>query len=212
MLFGLYWGAYFALHSWWASLSLKNTIARRWPGVVPAYRLVYNLLALVLLIPAVLWIRLCPGDVIWAWTGAAWWLAQGLALLAVAGFFITLRDYDGAEFLGLRQWRDRESRVEDLERFRISPFHRFVRHPWYFLGLVLVWTRDMPAAWLVSAIAVTLYFFIGSRFEERKLLVYHGELYREYRRHVPALIPLPWRWLANEKARELAAKASSRAC
>ena len=70
----------------------------------------------------------------------------------------------------------------------------------------------MSAAWLVSAIALTLYFLIGSRLEERKLLVYHGERYREYRRFVPALIPLPWRWLTKEKARELAAKASHRAC
>ncbi|MBS1173845.1 MAG: hypothetical protein H6R12_2675 [Proteobacteria bacterium] len=99
----------------------------------------------------------------------------------------TLRDYDGSEFLGLRQWRAREQRVEDQESFHLSTLHRFVRHPWYSLGLVLLWTRDMDAARLVAATLATGYLVIGSWLEERKLLVYHGERYRSYRQRVPAL-------------------------
>jgi hypothetical protein len=93
--------------------------------------------------------------------------------------------------------------VEDQERFYISPLHRFVRHPWYSLGLVLVWTRDMNGPLLLSASAITLYFIVGSRLEERKLLVYHGEAYRRYRARVPGLIPLPWRYLNRQAARAL---------
>jgi len=80
-----------------------------------------------------------------------------------------------------------------------------VRHPWYFLGLVLIWTRDMDPAFLLSASAMTLYFVVGSLLEERKLIRYHGEVYRRYRKRVPGLIPLPWKYLPAEEADRLVA-------
>jgi steroid 5-alpha reductase family enzyme len=98
--------------------------------------------------------------------------------------------------------------VEDQERFHLSPLHRWVRHPWYFLGLVIVWTRDMSAAMFVSALFITAYFAIGSRLEERKLLVYHGERYRRYRERVAGLVPLPWKMLSRAEAGELLASSA----
>ena len=122
---------------------------------------------------------------------------------ALFGFFWSLKFYDGSEFLGLRQIRLGIREVRDQERFHISPLHRYVRHPWYNLGLVLVWTEDMDPARLVSALVITLYFVIGSYQEEKKLLVYHGEQYRRYQQQVPGLIPKPWRYLSREQADKL---------
>ncbi len=199
----LVWVAYFAVHSWLASLQLKHYVADNWPGFMPAYRLCYNLLALLLIIP-LLWLTYTlPGPLLWRWSGTAWWIANGLALLAVAGVFWSLRDYDGSEFLGIRQWREHESAVEDQEGFHISPLHRFVRHPWYSLSLVLIWTRDMNLPLITSAIMITLYFIVGLHLEERKLQVYHGDRYRRYRELVPALLPVPWRYLTRKQAEEL---------
>ena len=208
---GAYWLLYFIVHSLLASLGAKRAVARRWPALMPAYRLTYNVLAVLLLLPGLVWIYRCPGPVLWSWSGAAWWWVQGIALLAVAGFLVTMKGYDGAEFIGLRQWRDGERRVEDQEQFKLSPLHRFVRHPWYALGIVLVWTREMSAAWFLTAILVTLYFVVGSRMEERKLETYHGEVYREYQRRVPGLIPRPWRWLGKKEARRLVSGTGRRA-
>ena len=42
-----------------------------------------------------------------------------------------------------------------------------------------------------------------SYIEEHKLVRYYGEVYRRYRRQVPGLIPLPWRRLTEDQAREL---------
>ncbi len=122
---------------------------------------------------------------------------------ALAGFFWSLKYYDGSEFIGLRQLREREKRVEDQERLHLSPLHRYVRHPWYSLGLVLIWSRDMDLPLLISALLITLYFIIGSRLEERKLVAYHGEAYRHYQRRVPGLFPLPWRHLTRQEAEQL---------
>ena len=57
----------------------------------------------------------------------------------------------------------------------------------------------MDAAFLVTAIAFTLYFILGSRLEERKLIQYHGEIYLRYREQVSGLIPLPWQNLSRKQ-------------
>ena len=186
------WLIYFIIHSTLASLGMKHWVAARWPRFMPVYRLAFNALATVLIIPPMILMYNLHGPWLWQWNGFAAWLANGLAVLALLGFFWSLRYYDGMEFFGVRQWRAGIRTVEDQERFHISPLHRFVRHPWYSLALVLIWTRDMDAAFLVTAVAATLYFIVGSRMEEHKLVQYHGEIYRRYREQVPGVIPLPW--------------------
>ncbi|MEN8174965.1 MAG: hypothetical protein ABFS23_04340 [Pseudomonadota bacterium] len=197
------WILYFAIHSLLASLAVKRGLGRAWPGLMPVYRLLFNGIATVLLLPLLYLLLRHPGPPLWAWTGVAWWFAQAAAALALGGFLLTLKGYDGLEFVGLRQWRRRERGIEDRESFRLSPLHRFVRHPWYFLGLVILWTRDMNAAWLVSSILASLYCVLGARLEERKLRVFHGDVYRAYQQRVPALIPLPWRRLSTSEAQRL---------
>jgi protein-S-isoprenylcysteine O-methyltransferase Ste14 len=199
----LSWLGYFLVHSLLASLPVKQWVARHWPACMPAYRLLFNAIAIALVLVPVGLTHYFQGEYLWRWRGLAWWLGNGLALAAVLGFLWSLRYYAGGEFSGWRQWRHRIHTVEDQERFTISPLHRFVRHPWYFFALVIIWTRDMEPALLVTAAAVSLYFIIGSRLEERKLLVYHGDAYRRYREKVPGLVPLPWRYLGHEEARAL---------
>lgn len=197
------WALYFAIHSLLASLSFKSRIARRWPRFMPLYRMGYNGIAVVLLIPLAGWTYRLEGPWIWRWEGTSAYVANGLALLAVGGFIWSLRYYDSQEFLGLRQWRRGERSPVDQERFRISPLHRFVRHPWYALGLLILWTRDLNLAWSMVFGLTTVYLFVGSRMEEHKLLRYHGSIYQEYRTRVPGLIPLPWRYLSRREADEL---------
>jgi protein-S-isoprenylcysteine O-methyltransferase Ste14 len=203
MLLALCWIAYCALHSALATLVVKRKLAAYWPNLMPYYRLTFNIVALLLLLP-ILWLTYhAPEPMLWRWQGIATWLANGLALAAIVGFWLSLKSYDMQEFLGLRQLHSHVRKVEDQEHFHLSPFHRFVRHPWYFFGLVLIWTRDMSATTLLSSVFITLYFIVGSRLEEKKLLVYHGDIYRSYMARVPGLIPLPWKFLTKEKAEAL---------
>lgn len=210
LLLGGTWLLYFAIHSLLASLSIKTAVAQRWPRLMPLYRMGYNGLALVLLIPLAWWTYRLDSPWIWQWEGPGAYVADGLALLAGFGFVWSLRYYDSQEFLGLRQWRAGEHSPLDQEQFRISPLHRFVRHPWYALGLLILWTRDLDVAWSMVFGLTTLYLFVGSRMEEGKLLRYHGAIYREYRSRVPGLIPLPWRYLNRREADELARRAQAR--
>ena len=197
------WLSYFLIHSLLASLGAKRWVARHRPDFMPAYRLFFNAAALLLLLPPLYLTYSWNGPWLWRWSGAGWWLANGLALIALGLFYWTLRYYDSGEFIGLKQWRDQVRGVEDQEQFHISPLHRFVRHPWYSLGLVLIWTRDMNAGFLLTAGVMTLYFVVGSWLEEKKLIEYHGGVYHRYRDKVPGLIPQPWRHLSKQEAEEL---------
>lgn len=189
------WLAYFALHSILASLGVKQFVASRCPQCLPFYRLAFNAAAIfLLLIPLYLLIS-WRTEPLWQWQGLSLWISNAIALLAGLLFLLTLRYYEMTEFFGLRQLRDQETAVEDQEHFQLSPFHRYVRHPWYTLGITLLWTRSMDLMMLVSAVAITLYFIFGSRLEERKLIQYHGDIYRRYKDKVPGILPLPWKYL-----------------
>jgi protein-S-isoprenylcysteine O-methyltransferase Ste14 len=197
------WVAYAILHSLLAALGVKAWVTRRWPAFAPYYRLAFNLQSVILVLPLVWATYAIPGDWLWRWTGIGAWIANSLALMAVAGFVFSSGTYDMGEFLGLAPLREKRRDAVEHDGFRISPLHRYVRHPWYALGLVLIWTRDMTPPLLVSALAITLYFVIGSWLEERKLEVHFGTAYREYRHRVPGLIPLPWKRLTVAEAEEL---------
>ncbi len=202
LLLILSWLGFFVLHSWFASHGFKAWFRRRFPRLWPRYRLLYNgVSAALVAVPlgiALLW----PSPLLWRWTGPGWWLANGLAALAVLGFLYSTRYYDGLTFLGLR--RDHAGHIGSAdEPFVISPLHRWVRHPWYFFGLVLIWTRDMHLYWLLTCLLATAYFVVGSRLEERKFIAEYGARYARYRQRVAGLVPLPWKHLSRAEAAAL---------
>ncbi|MBI4745975.1 MAG: hypothetical protein HY786_05400 [Deltaproteobacteria bacterium] len=206
VLLSLTWLLYFTVHSGLASLSAKRFVAAKWPDFMPYYRLIFNAISLLMLIPPLWFSHSLDGPMLWKWDGAWFFVANALAIIAAIGFYWSLNYYDSSAFAGLRQLREGAKGVEEQEHFVISPLHRFVRHPWYFLGMVIIWTRDMNSAFLVTAVAVSIYFIIGSKLEERKLIVYYGEVYRLYMERVSGLFPLPWRFLSRREAEEVMGK------
>ncbi len=196
----LFWILYFLVHSLLASDTIRTRLMRWLPLPGRRYRLFYNLVAIGLLVPPLMVLHDTPWPSLWRWQGAGRWLADGLALLAAAGFFWTLRYYDGREFLGIGEAR------KDHPPLILSPLHRHVRHPWYALGLVILWTRSMDLGMAATAVLATLYLAIGSRLEERRLSRRLGDVYRIYMQRVPGLLPIPGRSLSREEAESLVAR------
>jgi protein-S-isoprenylcysteine O-methyltransferase Ste14 len=78
-------------------------------------------------------------------------------------------------------------------RLVTAGLHRYVRHPLYTTSLIVLYlVSPMTVNRLAFVIGVHLYFFVGSIFEERKLVCEFGEAYRQYQRKVPRLLPRPW--------------------
>ena len=194
------------IHSLLASLMLKRWVESHYPGFLRWYRLTFNVTAVTLLLVPLWLLYSQTSELIVEWSGYWQWFAHAVALAAIAGFAWSVKFYDGAEFLGLKQIRENRHQVEDQESLHISPMHRYVRHPWYFLGLLLIWTRDMDAGFLLTASMATAYIIIGSRLEEKKLVQYHGAVYLQYASQVPRLIPLPWKYLSRQQAKALSSR------
>ena len=196
------WIAYAVIHSVLASNRLRRSFEQRFPDLIDVYRLLYNLIALILLLPPLWLLYSYTGRPLWDWSATTGWLMNTAALLAVAGFVFSLRAYDSREFLGLSGLKQ-GTRPTGKSCMSLCWEHRFVRHPWYFYGLVIIWSREMNAAWLVTAITLTLYLVAGSWLEEKKLVATYGQQYTAYQRKVPGLIPRPWRILSREEARQI---------
>lgn len=198
---------YFVIHSLLASYRVKEYVARRWPWLVRFYRLFFVTQATLLLLPLLWWMSRYPGPLLWEWKGGWLWIGRTFSVAAWIGLLWSLAHYDMGEFFGFRQWRDHITSAQDETTFTISPLHRFVRHPWYFLFLVILWTGDMHLFRLAAVVLIHAYFVVGSRLEEYKLIAYHGQVYRRYREAVPALMPRPWRYLSRADAKALLASA-----
>ncbi len=186
-LYGLAWVAFGALHSLLAGDRLRGMFGN-------FARLTYNLVAVATLVAVlaagVVLLGDRPAFALPPWLNAVLWvsLAAGLALGAVA-----LRSYDLGRFAGLTQIRD--PCTEDDESLRTEGLHRWVRHPLYAAGfLVLIGLAHSPLG-AATAVWAGLYLLIGTRIEERRLIARYGDAYRRYRERVPAFVP--WRGRAG---------------
>jgi protein-S-isoprenylcysteine O-methyltransferase Ste14 len=182
----------FALsHSFLAGARLERLFGR-------SSRLAYNFIAVVMTaIPLAMLVRY-PAMLLWddpAWLQTT---RTVVSVALLAAFMHTLKFYSVGGFLGLQV---------DTWPLTFSPWHCWVRHPWYFLLLIFIWTRAMTDMWLLSALCITLYLVVGSRLEERRLLRLHPGSYAQYAAIVPGL--MPWRGRALDEATRLRLEASA---
>jgi protein-S-isoprenylcysteine O-methyltransferase Ste14 len=120
--------------------------------------------------------------------------AFGWGLVLVSTFLINHFD-----LFGLRQvWRYLTGGEDTPVRFVTPGLYKVVRHPLYVGWFFAFWmTPTMTAAHLLFSLATTAYILLAIQFEERDLVREHGELYEQYRRTVPMLVPFSRRSAAN---------------
>lgn len=186
-------GVYGLLHSFLAALGTKES-TRHWFGPTADrwYRLVYNLVAVITLLPVLALPALLPDRQLYVIPAPWIYLTGALQLLALAALGVGLLQTGALHFLGLEQVFKKPS-VEQ-RRMVTGGMYRWVRHPLYTAGLVLIWFIPVMTVNLFALNAgLTIYLITGTIFEERKLVREFGDEYLEYREQIPMLVPFPWK-------------------
>lgn len=176
--FIIYVIAYYTIHSILTSTFVKSKADFK------GYRIVYNLFAVLTLLPIVVVLFKSAADSIYI----PWSVRIGGILLLLIGIFIhvvTFRWFSSKVFLGIEHQKD-----EDQELYT-DGMYSTVRHPFYLGTLMQFWSLFIlfPNTYFFSfTVLSTIYVIIGSRLEENKLIVHHPE-YVAYRKQVPSLFP-----------------------
>ncbi len=184
IVLALLWLSYGLVHTVLAMNSVKNVFA----GISKYYRLIYNGLAIILILPILNYQFSIPSQLL---------LEKSLfnqilgGLMMTSGLFLAykaLRSYDLSEFVGTQSLQSSQK----PSNFKKDDLLSVIRHPLYLGILVFLW------GWfgfsglfssLVTALFLTIYIRIGIYFEEKKLVEQFGEAYQEYQQKVPMLIP-----------------------
>ncbi len=176
-------GLLFAIsHSLLASQSCKRW-AYRHDLREPRYRLVYSILAVLATGIWVFYVHQLPDTPLYQTGGLIRAALVAVQILGLAIVLAAFQPIDGPAFLGLRMAKGGN------DPFIVRGIYRWLRHPMY-AGAMLILLAMPEQTWngLHFSLAICMYFIIGSRFEEARMLSAHPD-YADYRRRVAAFIP-----------------------
>ncbi len=190
---GIWWIGFFAVHSIMASTLLKKKVDALHPVLKSYYRIFFNLISAALLFPIVNVFSHLPLEYIFIAT--TYYQVVGI-ILSLAGFYIIIdsfKNYNIGEFIGTFQLKNHhEFHPSQLIR---SGWNGIVRHPLYFGGILLAIGMFIISPTIklgLTNLLIFCYLYIGTIWEEKKLILEFGDDYRRYKAEVSMLLPIKW--------------------
>ena len=188
------WIVWSTFHSALIDPAVTNRLQRTFPNGFRYYRILYNLFAVVTLIPVLYYTFSVKGAPVVTWTGL--WrivpilLGAAALLLFVAGG----KRYDLLQFSGIRQIKQKRTCnvLTDDCSLDAGGVLSVIRHPWYSAGMLVVWARPLDVTAIVTNLVICGYFVVGAILEERKLKVQFGDQYADYQGRVSMFFPIKW--------------------
>jgi protein-S-isoprenylcysteine O-methyltransferase Ste14 len=183
--------AFFIQHSIMARKSFHQRLARLMPAQYesPLYAIVSGVFVMGLV---VLWQE--SNYTLFTLQGILRWFFQAFFFLAIACVLWAL----GVGFLDLYRFRPivhdlRGTEPKPVPLITRGPYH-WVRHPLYISSLILLWSYpDLTLDRLLLNLLFTFWVIAGIALEERDLLDAFGQVYRDYQRKVPIVLPSRFR-------------------
>jgi protein-S-isoprenylcysteine O-methyltransferase Ste14 len=182
-------------HSLLASEKVKIQFKKIFGELIAFYRMLYNLFSIISLY-IIYELSPKPHIIIYDLQNPFDLIILIPQFLSLAGVFWVFRYICIREFLGLDQIKrfiEKRYTTELDEEFtlRIEGPYRYSRHPVYFFSITFLLFRPvMDLFYLTFLICVVAYFYIGSYYEERKLVRQFGEIYENYKKEVPRIFPV----------------------
>ncbi|MDX8381872.1 MAG: NnrU family protein [Ghiorsea sp.] len=170
------------LHSLTATERLKLWIYKQ--GVAGHhYRLIYSIFGLMTTGVWLMLIYTLPDDPFYQLEGFSRYVLYFLQFVGITIALSALIPIDGAVFLGLKKPK------QQTDPFVIRGIYQYIRHPMYAGAMMFLLAKpDMSVNNFHFALAVSIYFIVGSRFEEKRMLKEHPK-YVQYQQQVGAFIP-----------------------
>jgi protein-S-isoprenylcysteine O-methyltransferase Ste14 len=194
VLLVIFWITWCSLHSALISLGITESLRKRFPSGFRFYRIFYNLIAVITLLPVLFYTFSQRGTPLFSWDGL--WRIVPILLGSIALLFLLAgaRRYDLLQFLGLRQIKDPKacSVLTDDCSLNTGGVLSVVRHPWYSAGILIVWARPLDLTAILTNLVINGYFVVGAIREEKKLRIQFGQQYADYQRRVSMFFPIKW--------------------
>lgn len=186
-------------HTFLASNRIKTALAQKLGAKIAFYRLFYNVSSVMIFV-AVYAIAPKPSVILYDLQYPCDIITFVLQVASLIGLYWATRLVDLKEFAGISQieryLRD-EYKIEDLDertKLRIEGAFKIVRHPIYFFSILFLALRPtMDLFYFIMFVSAVIYFYVGSIYEEKKLVEKYGEVYIDYQKTVPRLFPIKFR-------------------
>ncbi|MBM4175091.1 MAG: hypothetical protein FJ213_02810 [Ignavibacteria bacterium] len=184
-----------SIHSITASLKIKDYFKSRFGEKIAFYRLGYNLISILTLI--IFW-EFSPKPEVYIYDLTPPWdiIIVIFQILSLIGFLWTFKYFDTMEFLGVNQLKrfykgNPVTLYDENPTLNMTGPNRFSRHPLYLFAILFLAFRPyMSLFYFVFLISASVYFWIGSYFEEKRLLKYFPDEYPEYMKNVSRIFPI----------------------
>ena len=80
-------------------------------------------------------------------------------------------------------------KINTSEEIKRNGLLGIMRHPMYLALIIYLWCQTFRVMDILTNTVLTIYVIIGTRLEEKKLVLEFGETYIKYQQEVPMLIP-----------------------
>lgn len=133
--------------------------------------------------------------------GPVYYFMRALFFLSIIGFYVSIRSIMPFDAFGIREIVSHlKGKSPKGSSFKVQGTYQWVRHPLYFFSFLMIWTQvSMTTDRLLFNGLWTLWIIVGAFLEERDLVASFGDVYRNYQRNVPMLIPYRFRpWNRNK--------------
>lgn len=183
-------------HSILASNKVKKLFKNRFGNLIALYRIGYNIISVISFV--IIYISLPRIDItLYNLSNPYDLIILFFRLLSLIGFIWSARYFSPGEFIGwsqIKRFRAGNYDSNDLDEsstLRIEGPYEYSRHPVYFFSIMFLVMRPvMTLTYFIIVVIFVVYFYIGSVFEEKRLIEKYGEAYTRYQKFVPRIIPI----------------------
>ena len=192
LILSLVWVGYCALHSFLISIRFTNILTRLLKNYYAFYRIFYVLFSFVSLVLVINYSNQIDNEIIITYTPPLsiirYVLMYGSLLIFFWAFFF---NYDFLSFFGIRQifHFGKVKNINPSEELKKNGLLGITRHPMYLALIIYLVSQNFRVADIVANIVLIIYVIIGTKLEEKKLVLEFGDAYVKYQKEVPMLIP-----------------------